>query len=92
MFYGCTSLVNAPVLPATALVSGCYNYMFQNCTGLRYLKAMFTTTPGTSYTNNWVSGCTNTSDVVFVKNSAATWTTTGNHAVLSNWTIQYEAA
>ena len=34
MFYGCTSLVNAPELPATTVEGYCYNRMFYNCTSL----------------------------------------------------------
>lgn len=86
MFYGCTSLETAPTLPAAALASQCYNYMFYGCSKLNYIKAMFTTTPGSSYTSNWVNGVA--SSGTFVKNSAATWTNTGNSAVPSGWTIQ----
>ena len=32
MFYGCTSLVTAPALPATTLAEECYGSMFQGCT------------------------------------------------------------
>ena len=32
MFKGCTSLTQAPALPATTLASNCYNSMFRNCT------------------------------------------------------------
>ena len=28
--------------------------MFYGCTSLNYIKAMFTTTPSTTYTQNWV--------------------------------------
>lgn len=31
MFYGCTSLVTAPELPATVLAEYCYNNMFDGC-------------------------------------------------------------
>ena len=86
MFYGCTSLVNAPVLPATTLVSNCYNYMFRGCTNLNYIKAMFTTTPNTNYTNYWVSGVA--SSGTFVKNSTASWTTTGVHGIPTGWTVE----
>ena len=86
MFQGCTSLTTAPELPATTLASNCYNYMFQNCTNLNYIKAMFTTTPSTTYTQNWVNGVA--ASGTFVKNSAATWTTTGNNGVPTNWTVQ----
>ena len=34
MFNGCTSLTQAPELPATTLADNCYSNMFQNCTSL----------------------------------------------------------
>lgn len=34
MFYGCTSLINAPELPATDLANECYMSMFCSCTSL----------------------------------------------------------
>ena len=34
MFFGCTSLINAPELPATILSDSCYMSMFCNCTSL----------------------------------------------------------
>ena len=34
MFFGCTSLINAPELPATDLANECYMSMFCNCTSL----------------------------------------------------------
>ena len=90
MFEGCTSLVTAPELPATTLEAGCYQYMFYNCTSLNYIKAMFTTTPGTSYTEYWVSGVASTG--TFVKNASATWTTTGNSGIPTGWTVQTASA
>ena len=86
MFNGCTSLTTAPVLPATTLASSCYYYMFNGCTKLNYIKAMFTTTPSNTYTQNWVSGVAATG--TFVKNSAATWNVTGVNGVPSRWTVQ----
>ena len=86
MFESCYKLTTAPTLPATTLQSRCYQYMFEDCIKLNYIKAMFTTTPGTSYTNSWVKGVS--SKGTFVKNSAATWTTTGNHAIPTGWTVQ----
>ena len=90
MFTGCTSLTTSPTLPATTLQRYCYQYMFQNCSKLNYIKAMFTTDPGSSnssnnarYTYNWVSGVA--SSGTFVKNSSATWNRTDSHAVPSGW-------
>ena len=86
MFYGCTSLTTAPELPATTLATSCYEYMFQDCTRLNYIKAMFTTTPSKSYTDSWVKSVA--SSGTFVKNSAATWTTTGVNGIPTGWTVQ----
>ena len=90
MFYNCTSLKTAPVLPATTLANYCYTYMFYGCRSLNYIKAMFTTTPGESYTINWVRGVASTG--TFVKNSAATWTTTGVNGVPNGWTVETVSA
>ena len=87
MFSSCTNLTTAPsILPATTLANSCYQYMFEGCTNLNYIKAMFTTTPSTTYTSNWVSGVS--ASGTFVKNSAATWTTTGVDGVPSGWTVE----
>ena len=86
MFKGCTSLTTAPELPATTLADRCYECMFYNCTNLSYIKAMFTTTPGNSYTSSWVKSVKATG--TFVKNSAAAWNVTGIHGIPSGWTVE----
>jgi hypothetical protein len=60
--------------------------MFQGCTSLNYIKAMFTTTPSTTYTNNWVQGVASTG--TFVKNSAATWDVRGTSGIPTGWTVE----
>lgn len=88
MFRGCTSLVTAPVLPALTLASQCYNYLFYGCSKLQYVKAMFTTTPGSGYTTswayNWKTGGT------FVKNKDAQWSVSGADGIPASWTIILE--
>ena len=86
MFMSCTNLTTAPVLPAITLTNYCYTQMFYNCTKLNYIKAMFTTTPSNTYTQNWVKGVA--SSGTFVKNRAATWNVTGVNGVPTGWTIQ----
>ena len=86
MFHGCTSLTTAPTLPATTLANECYSYMFYGCTSLNYIKAMFTTTPSTTYTQNWVQNVSATG--TFVKNSAAQWNVSGVHGIPDNWTVE----
>ena len=86
MFSGCSSLTTAPELSATTLVNNCYRYMFNGCSKLNYIKALFTTTPSSSYTSNWVSGVA--SSGTFVKNKNATWNVTGTSGIPSGWTVQ----
>lgn len=88
MFYGCSSLKQAPVLPATKLITQCYAMMFYGCKKLNYIKAMFTTTPSTTYTNSWVYGVASAG--VFVKSKDATWDVTGVSGVPEGWTIKTE--
>ena len=40
MFYSCTSLTQAPALPATTLANYCYRGMFQGCTSLTQAPAL----------------------------------------------------
>ena len=44
MFYGCTSITQAPALPATTLTSNCYSFMFSDCTSLIQAPALPATT------------------------------------------------
>ncbi len=44
MFYDCTSLTQAPALPATTLAQGCYQYMFTGCSALTQAPALPATT------------------------------------------------
>ena len=90
MFERCFALTTAPELPATTLTDYCYGSMFYDCYNLNYIKAMFTTTPSTTYTSNWVSGVS--SRGTFVKNSAATWNVTGTYGIPSGWTVQTASA
>jgi hypothetical protein len=68
------------------LVSECYLFMFEGSTNLNYIKAMFTTKPGSGYTSYWVDGVS--SSGTFVKNSAATWNVRGRNGIPSGWTIE----
>lgn len=86
MFFECTSLTTVPEITATRLVSYCYDNMLRQCSNLNYIKAMFTTTPSSSYTSNWVSGVASTGK--FVKNKDATWDVTGNNGIPTGWTVE----
>ncbi len=89
MFYGCTKLTQAPELPATTLAQSCYRQMFYNCRELNYVKALFTTTPGSSYTNNWLYGVA--SSGTFVKSYNAEWDVSGTSGIPGGWEVQLNA-
>ena len=86
MFSGCTSLTTAPELPATTLLDNCYQNMFYGCNKLNYIKALFTTTPSSSYTGNWVVSVA--TDGTFVKNKDATWNVTGDDGIPTGWSVE----
>lgn len=44
IFFGCSSLTQAPDLPATNLAFGCYGMMFYDCTSLTQAPALPATT------------------------------------------------
>ena len=58
MFDSCTSLTQAPALPATTLTEGCYYYMFSGCTSLTQAPALPATTLANFCYQSMFSGCT----------------------------------
>ena len=58
MFQGCTSLTQAPALPAITLSNNCYVSMFQGCTSLTQAPALPATTLSNNCYNSMFKGCT----------------------------------
>lgn len=58
-FYGCTSLVQAPKLPATTLKYNCYGYMFKRCVKLSQAPELPATTLATRCYGSMFEGCSN---------------------------------
>ena len=58
MFQGCTSLTEAPALPATTLTSNCYEWMFKGCTSLTQAPALPATTLAKICYYEMFKGCT----------------------------------
>ena len=58
MFKGCTSLTQAPELPATTLADYCYDRMFDSCTSLTQAPALPATTLADYCYNSIFEGCT----------------------------------
>ena len=86
MFYGCTSLEFSPTINCLGLSQDIFKETFYDCQSLQYIKALFTSTPGSSYTSNWVYGVPNNG--IFVKNKAATWNVRGVNGIPNGWTIE----
>lgn len=87
MFQGCGSLDCEIVLPANVLKQRCYNAMFQKCSNLKYINCQATETADMA-TFNWVSKVASAG--TFVKNSAATFWTTGVNGIPEGWTVTTE--
>ena len=58
MFQGCTSLTQAPALPAITLASECYDSMFYGCTSLTQAPALPATTLTNRCYNSMFRDCT----------------------------------
>ena len=58
MFRDCTSLTQAPALPATTLATGCYRSMFYGCTALTQAPALPATTLASGCYCYMFNGCT----------------------------------
>ena len=58
MFDGCSSLTQAPALPATTLADSCYNSMFDGCTSLTSTPALPATTLADSCYSSMFYNCT----------------------------------
>jgi hypothetical protein len=58
MFLDCTSLIKAPELPATSLMTHCYYGMFYGCTSLTKAPDLPATTLAQSCYSGMFEGCT----------------------------------
>jgi hypothetical protein len=86
MFYGCTSLTTAPVLPATTLATYCYSSMFDGCTSLSSIKCLATDISASNCTSYWVRGVA--ASGTFTKASSIQGWSTGINGIPSGWTVR----
>ena len=85
MFYGCTNLILAPILPAYTLVNYCYSATFYGCSNLSKIICYASDVSAYKCTSNWVSGVA--SSGTFVKaNSMDDWEE-GDSGIPSGWTV-----
>ena len=96
MFMACTSLTTAPDLPATGFSQAQrrpYSHMFEYCTSLNYIKAMFEyTTTNNLYGYPWTEGWVNlvSSTGTFVRNVNADMNRIdfNDSGIPAGWTVQ----
>ena len=89
MFYGCTSLTTAPVLPAKTLADHCYycyDYMFYGCSSLNYVKCLAEgDVDNFLFTDSWLEGVAPSG--TFVKAPGASWNKVSSSCIPSGWTV-----
>lgn len=87
MFQKCKKLTRAPDLLAPTLQSKCYQYMFNTCWKLNYIKCYSTSAGSGSYTANWVTeaGKNETGTREFHYRSGVSWSA-GNNGYPTGWT------
>ena len=88
LFYICTSLTKAPVLPATTLADDCYGYMFSGCGSLNEVHCQMSSSYSSSqisstYAKGWLEGVSSTG--TFYTNADANWPS-GASGIPTGWT------
>ena len=88
MFQWCTSLTEAPKLPATTLFNNCYYAMFCNCTNLNSITCLATYGTGSGSTQLWLANVS--AKGTFVKAKGMTsWTQgQGDNGIPEGWTVK----
>ena len=84
MFYGCTSLVNAPALPATTLAPRCYQNMFYGCTSLVTAPALPATTLAMCCYQLMFNGCRHLKRIA---TSQPTWNDPSGNLATAEWLL-----
>jgi hypothetical protein len=89
MFHGCTSLTEAPELPATTLADYCYGGMFMGCTSLTTAPELPATTLANECYRHMFSGCTALTSITCLATNISARDCTNNwvSSVASNGTF-----
>lgn len=86
-----TAIERAPdLLVETLNANLCYQYMFNKCKSLNYVKCLATNAGdnnGDTYTQNWMNEVPDDATRTFVRKTGAQWAS-GKNGIPSNWTIE----
>ncbi len=92
LFSGCTSIITAPYLPATALLpendsnasqAFCYNELFAGCSSLNMVRLAYTGGDCNCFTN-WLDDVASTGEIVYDQSQEAT----SPIPIPSNWSVK----
>lgn len=84
LFSFASGLVKAPDLKATTLANHCYEFMFNGCTSIRYIKIYYTGNFSEQYFLAWVQSASSTGTLYYNGSD----TTVGDSAIPTGWTVQ----
>ena len=85
MFAGCTSLTEAPQLPAVRLAENCYNGMFSECEKLNKVTMLATNIKASDCLLEWLYGVSSTG--TFTKAASMTTLPEGTSGIPTGWTV-----
>ena len=91
MFYACTSLTQAPQLPATSLAEGCYYQMFYACSNLSTVTLYYidsAPTTGQGYFYKWLQNAGGTGSTIYAPADALWDSSDSKMYIPSNWTVE----
>ena len=89
MFYGCTGLTSAPVLPAPVLdADGCYQDMFMGCKNLNFVICLANSVTAENTTTGWLANVSPTG--TFVHPASMTSWERSENGIPVGWNVQNE--
>ncbi len=86
LFSGCTSLTQAPELPATTLTEKCYGEMFLGCTSLSEIQVSFSDWGSDSGTGSWVKDVAPTGTFICLYTLPLRY---GESWIPKDWAVKY---
>lgn len=81
MFYNCSNLETAPILPASILTTNCYYQMFYNCPKITTIKMYALNVSASNCLYQWLGNNDIRTTLEFYRNPEATWLVTGKHGI-----------
>ena len=87
MFYGCSNLETAPVLPASILTTNCYYQMFYNCSKIKVINMEALDVSASSCLYQWLGNNDARATLELYRNPEATWWVTGKSGIPQQCTL-----